>query len=104
FTAFHPDFGIDLWKSNGTETGTVLVKNIVPGPGSPYVRDLVRDLTEVNGTLFFTAFRPDTGTELWTSDGTEQGTVLVKDISPGTGSSGPSNLTNVNGTLFFSAC
>ena len=31
------------------------------------------------------------------------GTVLVKDINPGSGSSFPDYLTNVNGTLFFNA-
>ena len=43
------------------------------------------------------------GMELWKSDGTAAGTVLVKDINPGTASSIPSFLTNVNGTLFFTA-
>src|SRR3954471_21019681 len=32
---------------------------------------------EVNGTAFFTAYAPGTGTELWKSDGTSGGTVLV---------------------------
>ena len=39
--------------------------------------------------------------ELWKSDGTAAGTVLVKDIYPGT-AAGP-GLTNVGGTLFFRA-
>ena len=39
----------------------------------------------------------------WKSDGTMDGTVLVKDISPGALGSNPSQLTNVNGTLFFTA-
>ena len=57
----------------------------------------------MNGTLFFTANDATTGRELWKSDGTAAGTVLVKDINPGSDSSGPSYLTNVNGTLFFTA-
>ena len=42
-------------------------------------------LTNVNGTLFFTANDGTNGTELWKSDGTAAGTVLVKDINPGSG-------------------
>ena len=40
-------------------------------------------LTNVNGTLFFTANDGTHGHELWKSDGTAAGTVLVKDIIPG---------------------
>src|SRR5262245_51844974 len=54
-------------------------------------------LTNVNGTLFFRTNDISTGYELWKSDGTAAGTVLVKDINPA-GSSSPVNLTNVNGT------
>src|SRR4051794_5494936 len=47
---------------------------------------------EVNGTLYFTWLRSDIGLELWKSEGTADGTVLVKDINPGTapGYIGPS--------------
>lgn len=61
------------------------------------------DFTDVNGTLFFTAITATAGRELWKSDGTAAGTVLVKDINPGSGFSFPSSLTNVNGTLYFAA-
>ena len=40
-------------------------------------------LTAVGSTLFFTAGDGTHGPELWKSDGTEAGTVLVKDIHPG---------------------
>src|SRR6185369_11473641 len=75
-----------------------------------------RHLTNVNGVLFFSAFTVADGNELSKSDGTEAGTVMVKNLLPGTeqnenletvGRSGidlyqTNNLANVNGTLFFS--
>src|SRR5205807_2203121 len=105
FSASQPSTGREPWKSDGTEAGTVLVKDIYPGPGSSLGNSATGRPTEVNGILFFAAFRPDTGWELWKSDGTDAGTVLVKDIVPGAGDSlfGTSWLS-VNGTLFFSAC
>src|SRR5689334_22817227 len=41
--------------------------------------------------------------ELWKTDGTQPGTMLVKDINPGATGSRPSNLIDVGGTLFFTA-
>ncbi len=38
------------------------------------------ELTNVNGTLFFLATMDPNSYELWKSDGTAAGTVLVKDI------------------------
>jgi ELWxxDGT repeat protein len=57
----------------------------------------------VGGQLFFHADDGVHGDELWTSDGTDAGTTLVKDVNPGGGSSNISEPTNVNGTLFFNA-
>ena len=40
-------------------------------------------LTNVNGTLYFEGYDDIHGFELWKSDGTEAGTVMVKEIQPG---------------------
>src|SRR5262249_10803280 len=49
------------------------------------------------------AFRPDTGVELWASDGTEAGTRLVRDLNPGPDNSSPYAFTDLGGTAFFVA-
>lgn len=90
--------GYELWKSDGTAEGTVLVKDINPGPATAF--SFLSDLANVNGTLFFVANDGVRGPQLWKSDGTEEGTVLVRVINPPT-SGYPSGLTNLNGTLFF---
>ncbi len=95
--------GMALWKSDGTEAGTVLVKDIATGFLADSFSSYPRHLTNVGGVLFFSAGEITNGVELWKSDGTEAGTVLVKDISAGSGNSFPQALTNVGGTLFFSA-
>ncbi len=90
--------GYELWKSDGTAAGTVLVRNIRTGsagsnPGY---------LTNSGGTLYFAANDGTTGTELWKSDGTAAGTVLVSDLVTGSTSGLPRRLTDVSGTLYFS--
>jgi ELWxxDGT repeat protein len=91
--------GRELWKSDGTAAGTVMVKNIFPGdePSDP------RGITAVGATVFFAAAHPDHGTELWRSDGTATGTRLVKDIYLGEQSSAPRHVAQVGGTVYFSA-
>src|SRR5262249_6239465 len=91
--------GDELWQSDGTAAGTVMVKDINPGSAA----STPGNLTNVNGRLFFSANDGTHGNELWQSDGMAAGTMMVADINPGSASSSPSNLTNFNGTLFFSA-
>ena len=80
FAASTSSFGRELWKSDGTAAGTVLVKDISDGRAS----SSPATLTDVNGTLYFNA-NDDyyNGFELWKSDGTETGTVLVSHIIAG---------------------
>jgi ELWxxDGT repeat protein len=89
-----------------TYTGRALLKYDNPGMLTELRRDFNNaptNLTNVNSTLYFTANDGTNGTELWKSDGTPTGTVLVSDIFSAVNSSAPSQLTNVNGTLFFKA-
>jgi ELWxxDGT repeat protein len=88
-----------LWRSDGTSTGTVVVKPLIDlgvSDSDP------RHLTVFAGRLFFAAEDGVHGRELWTSDGTATGTTLVRDIHPGA-SSWPSDLVVAGGKLFFTA-
>jgi ELWxxDGT repeat protein len=91
FTANSITSGIELWKTDGTASGTVLVKDIQTGfdtaisdAPKPYSSE-PRQLTKFVNTLFFTANDGVTGRELWKSDGTAMGTSLVRDIGAGDG-------------------
>lgn len=80
--------GFELWRTDGTEEGTVMVADINPGASgsNPW------HLTAVGGLLFFAADCGQTGVELWKSNGTTAGTVRLTDIAPG---SAGSNLANM---------
>ena len=62
-----PATGLELWRSDGTSDGTMLVKDILRGVDSSSAPEM---LQVVNGTLFFSAQLSVVGRELWNSDGT----------------------------------
>ncbi len=70
-----------LWHTDGSEAGTQILKSF---PGN-YLSNLTVD--DQTGRLWFEADDGVHGSELWTSDGTIDGTHLVKDISEGKSSS-----------------
>ena len=74
--------GTELWKTDGTTAGTVMVKNINPA-GSGIFTGGTRKIVTMGGNVYFSADDGSNGKELWKSDGTAAGTVLVKDIQPG---------------------
>ncbi len=109
FTANDGTDGDELWKTDGTTAGTVLVADINPGSTTDSYGDVIPNgsypshLTAFNGLLFFSASGGVHGRELWESNGTPAGTTIVADINPGGGSSDPSSLTVVGNKLFFEA-
>ncbi|MCF6130768.1 ELWxxDGT repeat protein [Flavobacterium wongokense] len=69
--------GRELWKTDGTAAGTVLVKDINPGTASSYPNNFM----VLGGNAYFCANDGVNGNELWKSDGTAAGTQLVKVIN-----------------------
>jgi large repetitive protein len=90
--------GEALWRTDGTEGGTVQIKSLarrgLPSRG--------RELLPAGGRLFFVADNEAIGPELHVSDGTAAGTRLVQ-IRPGPNGAYPQSLTAVDGLLVFAA-
>lgn len=89
--------GIQLWSYDLGSGATQLVNDVAPIQLTPM------DLVNVNGTLFFSGFDATHGRELWKSDGTAAGTVLIDDINPGARDSSPANIIAVDGRAYFFA-
>jgi ELWxxDGT repeat protein len=91
--------GRELWKSDGTEAGTALVKDVWAGASSSKTGAFA-DPVNVSGLLYFSATDGTSAVGLWRTDGTDAGTKLVALTTGGIDSS-LGHLTNVNGSLFF---
>ena len=95
-----PAPGVEMWATDGTEAGTVPLRDIRPGtdgsfPGAPAVLP--------DGTAVFSALDGVSGIELWATDGTPSGTQLLYDLVPGAGSHTPFNLTRFGDAVYFRA-
>jgi len=84
-----------LWVSDGTATGTRQIKKF----DLPYWQPF--SFTPYQNGLIFSAGTKDNGVELWKTDGTTNGTVLVKDIYPGSLSGYPGIFTVCKDKVYF---
>jgi ELWxxDGT repeat protein len=93
-----------LWTSDGSRAGTAKVSPVDLGPWDPdeywYYPGTVAAVGE---RIYFTSEDSTHGLELWTSDGTRDGTRIVRDIAPGRKDSVPYWLTEIDGELHFFA-
>lgn len=103
FAAQDPVYGRELWKTDGTLAGTVLLKDI--NTTEPGASSNPTYLVAVGPShIFFRADDGINGLELWRTDGTAAGTVLVTDIFPGIDPSTPNFMTALdNNTVLFAA-
>lgn len=111
FTQFHSDgqrayffandgiHGAELWTSDGTIAGTMMVKDIHAGAGKS-LKSLSAFAT-LNGFTYFIANTPANGTELYKTDGTAAGTTLVFDFRPGVYSGVAESMVVINNKLVF---
>ena len=95
FKAYSPTAG---WELFGTDGINLELLDINEGAESSDPGQF----TEVNATVYFTAFTDETGIELWSLNQTD-GLELVSDIYPGTISSSPQQLRAIGDWLYFTA-
>jgi ELWxxDGT repeat protein len=103
FKAKESVYGCELWVSDGTEAGTILVKDINPGTANGFYPGSSPVFTVMNGKLYFRGIDAAHGDELWVTDGTEAGTYMVKDINPGAAFSMGWEIYPFNNKLYFNA-
>ena len=102
FRAPSEDHGEEVWVSDGTTDGTNMLKDIVVGHESTGFGSY-RDFVPFNGKTYFVAsdvLDSPGNYELWVTDGSEDGTHILKDITPD-GSSFPQALVPLSDRLFF---
>lgn len=119
FSASTDDSGYELWVTDGTTAGTSMLKDIntADGTGSiPFLwpawinyadlndgtgnSEIYNRSANFNGFIFFTADNGTDGVELYKTDGTTAGTMLVKNINPAGDGAGYSYLYTKAGVVF----
>jgi ELWxxDGT repeat protein len=111
FAAGDRRHGTELWRSDGTRSGTRMVKDIRPGPrpcatSKPACRgqgasSYPSGLTAVGKTVYFTTDNGIHGNQLWRSNGKARGTRLVTDVNLEAGYTYFGPPAEVAGALFY---
>lgn len=92
------DGSYGLFHSNGSNATKIKVINDATASGAP------SNLAWIGSRLFFTAYQTGNGQEPWISDGTLNGTKMIKDLgSEFNGNSNPSEYTDAAHGIVFQA-
>ena len=113
-TQFHPASGEELWMTDGTDSGTIMLINLVPeekswSDGDYCCQDdkggIPRDIIMKGSTIWFTADTEDYGRELYRYGLSvlSGGLFLIKDLNIGAEGSNPMYLTSGSNGAYFSA-
>lgn len=106
FTADDNVTGREIWNFNVLQlsNGAHLIKDINSGSSDSFLLDSNLDFIKLGSEILFAANNGIVGNELWKTDGSLEGTILLKNIAINESSSNPSQFTLVgNDTVFFTA-
>jgi ELWxxDGT repeat protein len=90
--------GVEPWVTDGTASGTRMIKDINAGGGSSPGK-----YCAYGNLVFFRADDGTTGVEPWVTDGTSDGTYRIADINGGVGNSNPKEPVVYDGRLYLVA-
>lgn len=99
FTVETEGYDLELWRSDGSRSGTRAVRSFPSG----WLRDGLEQYAFVGGVFVFSASEGFLGKEIWRTDGTRLGTFRVSDLHPGPGDFAPKALTVLGGAVYFRA-
>ena len=88
-----------LWRSDGTSAGTYPIQNL--GKNAFDNAALLPKMVSYNGKVIFAGYGSKHGNEPWETDGTEEGTTMIKDIVAGNMGSLPVQFTAYNNKIYF---
>jgi len=109
YSAVDAQHGRELWVSSGAPENGQLIADavtVLDSAGSSPSSGIVTNVGGA-GIRYFSARDPLHGRELWRTDGTTDGTWMVKDIDPRSANDWydlePKSMAELNGILYFSA-
>ncbi|WP_116108515.1 T9SS type A sorting domain-containing protein [Lewinella sp. IMCC34191] len=99
FLADQPGIGTELWRTDGSPSGTRLLADFYPGPSSP---EFSEPVPTGNG-IVLTAIHPEYGEEVFTVENGSESIELLMDVNTRETGSIPQPQAIVNGRLLFRA-
>ena len=102
FRATTSTYGYEPWITDGTADSTKILKDIVAGTSGSLTNTTVVSFL-FDSVLLLVINDGVNGNELWRTDGTTNGTYLLKDINTGSASSDPSNFLRWGNKVLFTA-
>ncbi|PPK84631.1 putative secreted protein (Por secretion system target) [Neolewinella xylanilytica] len=99
FLADRPDVGTELWRTDGSPSGTLLLADFYPGPSSPEYSEPV----PIANGIILTAIHPEYGEEVFMVENGSESIELLIDVNTEETGSSPWPQAVVNGRLLFRA-
>jgi ELWxxDGT repeat protein len=112
FKAASKNAGTELWQTDGTEAGTTMlpeINTVATNYSAPdysfsyYYGNSSTPGAAIDKTLYFSATTPETGYEVYRSNGIAAGTTPASDLIPGEKNSTPRDFITKNHAVYFTS-